>query len=242
MSAATVGLGCDCCHDSDGRLLLRTAINQDHLAQPGHNTTSCGDKAWVRQLSNGSMAVTVVNMYDTKAEVQVCLEDLGWKSTRKNVAVAYDIWKGKTTLIDGSMKSDHLDPHDNVAFILSPAPPGPPGPPPPPPLPPPPPAPPPAPPGPAPTTPKGFTAHPGNYCSDHDGSRVFDGKAKTVAECAAKCTAAKCSCFDWSTSWGNCRVVKVRSTTACACLFPPGRMPRLHTNGAVLCCRGRLDT
>ena len=24
MSAATVGLGCDCCHDSDGRVLLRT--------------------------------------------------------------------------------------------------------------------------------------------------------------------------------------------------------------------------
>ena len=240
MSAATVGLGCDCCLDSDGRPLLRTAINQDHLAQPGHNTTSCGDKAWVRQLSNGSMAVTVVNMYDSKAEVQVCLEDLGWKSTRKNVAVAYDIWKGKTTLIDGSMKSDHLDPHDNVAFILSPAPPGPPGPPPPPPLPPPPPAPPPAPPGPPQPTPKGFTAHPGMYCSDHDGSRTFDGKTPTIAQCAAKCTASKCSCFDYS-GGKNCRVVKV-STAACACLFPPGRMPRLHTNGAVLCCRGRLDT
>ena len=164
-----------------------------------------GQSAWVRQLSNGSTAVTVVNMDDRKAEVQVCLQDIGWNSTRTNVAMGYEVWKGETSLINGSI-SHTLESHDNVLYMLTPAPPGPPGPAPPPPTPPgpaPPPPTPPDPPGPAP--PPGYTEHPGSYCSDHGGKRLFDGHEQSVEACAAKCTgAAGCMCFDYDGS-GNCR-------------------------------------
>ena len=36
----------------------------------------------------------------------------------------YDIWKGGMTLIDGSIK-EKLESHDNIFYLLSPAPPGP---------------------------------------------------------------------------------------------------------------------
>ena len=175
------------------------AINQDHLAPAGHETTSCGQPAWVRHLSNGSTAVAVVNMAPGHAEVQLCLRDIGWNSTRRDVAMGYDVWKGGTALIDGSVKRT-VESHDNILYMLSPAPPGPP---PPPPIPPPPPAPPPPPPGPPAPIPAGWTAHPKSYCSDKAGSRIFDTTEPTLAKCAAKCT-GKCTCFDYNGN-GNCR-------------------------------------
>lgn len=192
------------------------SINQDHLAPPGFETKSCGDAAWVRHLSNGSTAVAVVNMADSKKEVQLCLQDIGWNSTRKNVAMGYDIWKNTVTLIDGSLKKK-IDSHDNLFVMLSPAPPGPPGPAPPPPIPPPPPAPPPPPPGPPEPTPAGFLAHPKFWCDDKGDSavRVFDTTTSTLAKCAAKCT-GKCTCFDYNPGGGGCRgtpgTVKLKSS------------------------------
>ena len=56
------------------------SVNQDHLAPPGYETTSCGDAAWVRHLSNGSSAVTVVNMAGSKKAVQLCLQVRRWAS------------------------------------------------------------------------------------------------------------------------------------------------------------------
>ena len=122
-------------------------------------------------------------------------QDIGWNSTRKNVALGYNVWKGTTTLIDGSIE-EKIQTHDNIFFVLSPAPPGPPGPPPPPPIPQPPPAPPP-PPRPPEPTPAGWVAHPKTYCSDHAGPRIFDTTVSSLAKCAAKCT-GKCTCFDYN--------------------------------------------
>jgi|EP01047_Picozoa_sp_COSAG01_P049427 hypothetical protein len=177
------------------------AINQDHLAPAGYETTSCGQPAWVRHLSNGSTAVAVVNMATSHAEVQLCLQDIGWNSTRRNVAMGFDVWKGGMTLIDGFVKR-RIEPHDNILFILTEAPPGPPGPTPPPPIPPSPPPPPPPSPAPGPPrppqpTPSGWVAHTASYCSDKAGPRIFDTTESTLAKCAAKCT-GKCTCFDYN--------------------------------------------
>ena len=194
------------------------AVNQDHLAPPGFETTSCGDAAWVRHLSNGSTAVTVVNLADSKKEVQLCLQDIGWNSTRKNVALGVDIWAneaGSGTLIDGSLHRT-IGSHDNIFFLLSPAPPGPPGPVPPPPIPPPPPSPSPPAPDPPEPTPTGYTEKQGQYCSDHGGNRSFDEQHQTLAQCAAKCTAvgAQCKCFDYNAAGGcrGCSVMNLKTT------------------------------
>ena len=198
------------------------SINQDHLAAPGFETTSCGDAAWVRHLSNGSTAVTVVNMAASKMEVQLCLEDIGWNNantTRKNVAIGFDIWAGTTSLINGFVKRS-LESHDNLFFMLSPPPPGPPGPAPPPPIPPPP-TPPPSPgPGPGPEpAPAGYMEKPNMYCSDHGGTRIFDVQGETLEKCAAKCNAAgatQCKCFDFNLGSGECRGVNNVSLQATA--------------------------
>lgn len=47
------------------------AINQDYLAPPGYQTTSCGAEAWVRKMTNGSLAVTVPNMAGCKCNSEL---------------------------------------------------------------------------------------------------------------------------------------------------------------------------
>jgi alpha-galactosidase len=70
------------------------AIQQDYTMPPGDQTSSCGDDAWTRRLSNGGMAVGVVNMGSKKKDVSVCFSDVGWEGT----ANVRDIWNNLTHL------------------------------------------------------------------------------------------------------------------------------------------------
>ncbi len=63
----------------------------------------------------------------------------------------------------------------------------------------------PAPQGPPQPTPIGYTKHQHAYCSDHGGARTFHLHMPILAECAARCTAAHCKCFDYQASSGSCR-------------------------------------
>ena len=218
-------------------VLSRGCGVQDYLAPPGFQTTSCGAEAWVRKMSNGSVAVTIPNMVGCScnsqhkcsckggrdAEVKLCLDDIGWPASQHGRALAYDIWVGGAPVLVLGSLSRKIKAHDNMAFILSPAPPGPPAPAPGPPPPPTPPAPtppplPPSPPGPSPVA--GYAEHKDEYCSDHGGQRLWELDKSSLQACAAKCNATStCCCFDFIKAdesmdvrggdIGRCRAVSV---------------------------------
>jgi hypothetical protein len=121
------------------------AINQDHLAPPGDQTTSCGNAAWVRNLTDGSVAVGVTNMDSKDKDVAVCFTDVGWTSGIANVR---DIWANQSLANVNGSYARKIGSHDTLLVVLSAASPTPPPTPAPPT--PPPPTPPPTPPTPAP--------------------------------------------------------------------------------------------
>ena len=142
--------------------------------------------------------------------MKLCLADIGWPTSQNGRALAYDIWKGGAPVLVLGTLSARVKAHDNMAFILSPAPPGPPAPPPAPPGPPPSPTPPgpphpPSPPGPSPL--KGYTEHTDEFCSETGGKQLWELKKEPLETCAAKCNAdSTCKCFDFlDQSGGKCR-------------------------------------
>jgi len=68
------------------------AVNQDHLAPPGDTKTSCGTKAYVRNLSDGTVAVAIPNLSDGAKQLSVCFKDVGWTSSTASVR---DLWAHK---------------------------------------------------------------------------------------------------------------------------------------------------
>jgi len=68
------------------------AVNQDHLAPPGDTKTSCGTKAYVRNLSDGTVAVAIPNLSDGVKQLSVCFKDVGWTSSTASVR---DLWAHK---------------------------------------------------------------------------------------------------------------------------------------------------
>jgi len=68
------------------------AVNQDHLAPPGDTKISCGIKAYVRKLTDGTVAVAIPNLSAAKKELSICFKDVGWDSATASVR---DLWAHK---------------------------------------------------------------------------------------------------------------------------------------------------
>eukprot|EP00947_MAST-08B_sp_MAST-8B-sp1_P002199 g2199.t1 len=97
------------------------AINQDAAAAPGDETTSCGARAWVRHLSDGTIAVALPNLDDHGAkDMAVCFGDVGVGKDWSSVSV-YDVWAGKErgTVGSSSNYTAHVDVHDTLLVVLS---------------------------------------------------------------------------------------------------------------------------
>jgi hypothetical protein len=92
------------------------AINQDYLAPPGDEATSCGDAAWVRNMSDGTVAVAVVNMGDEDKTVAVCFADVGWGAAAANVR---DVWTDASLANVNGTYARKVGPHDTLLVVLS---------------------------------------------------------------------------------------------------------------------------
>jgi len=68
------------------------AVNQDWMAPPGDTVMSCGVKAYVRKLSDGTVAVAIPNLSADKKELSICFNDVGWPEATANVR---DLWAHK---------------------------------------------------------------------------------------------------------------------------------------------------
>jgi len=90
-------------------------VNQDHLAVPGDTKLSCGTKAYVRYLSNKTVAVAIPNLSESKNEVSVCFKDLGWSSSTASVR---DLWKLKDVGTFTDKYTATLEAYDTLFVIL----------------------------------------------------------------------------------------------------------------------------
>jgi hypothetical protein len=196
------------------------AIQQDttHSFQQG---LSGGLPTWTRRLSDGKLAVAVLNNNSYEVEAAAVFPDLGWGESAARVS---DIFEKKDLGVIHCQWIKKLKPHATLLLVLDPVPPTPTPSahcPPPTPRPTPPPTPPPSPaqptPPPAPTPPLPYLAqydvHAASYCSDKDGgNRTLDAPSGySLEKCAATCTAdPKCECFDHQpgTGAGHCRQVQ----------------------------------
>jgi len=91
------------------------AVNQDHMAAPGDTKISCGTKAYVRYLSNKTVAVAIPNLSESKNEVSVCFKDLGWSSSTASVR---DLWKMKDVGTFTDKYTATLEAYDTLFVIL----------------------------------------------------------------------------------------------------------------------------
>jgi len=99
-------------------LILNTevlAVNQDYQAVPGDTKTSCGTKAYVRHLTDKTVAVAILNLSESKNEVSVCFKDVGWSSDMANVR---DLWKMKDMGSFTDKYTATLEAYDTLFVIL----------------------------------------------------------------------------------------------------------------------------
>jgi len=105
-------------------LILNTevlAVNQDYKAVPGDYYKVCGGKTgvWARKLSNGSIAVGVVNEGAAADTITVCFADLfGGASDTNNVR---DLWNKKDLGKFTTNVSVKVESHDTAFLTLTPA-------------------------------------------------------------------------------------------------------------------------
>jgi len=105
-------------------LILNTevlAVNQDYKAVPGDYYKVCGGKTgvWARKLSNGNIAVAVVNEGGAEDSITVCFADLfGGGSDTMNVR---DLWNKKDLGKFTTNVSVKIASHDTAFLTLTPA-------------------------------------------------------------------------------------------------------------------------
>jgi len=91
------------------------AVNQDHMAAPGDVKTSCGKKAYVRHLSDKTVAVAIPNLTNAKADVSVCFSDVGLPT---NSTTVRDLWKKKDMGSFTDKYTASVDAYDTLFVIL----------------------------------------------------------------------------------------------------------------------------
>jgi len=93
------------------------AVNQDHEAVPGDVKMSCGAKAYVRHLSDKTVAVAVPNEKNEKVDVAVCFKDVGWSESKASVR---DLWKMKDVGTFEERYNATVEAYDTLFVILKP--------------------------------------------------------------------------------------------------------------------------
>jgi alpha-galactosidase len=102
-------------------LLLNTeaiAINQDYQAVPGDAQKACtdtDDEVWVRQLSDGDLAVAMTNLGDAPANLTICFDALNYGKK----AQVRDIWKKKDLGVFQDQFTAEVDTHDTLLIRVS---------------------------------------------------------------------------------------------------------------------------
>jgi alpha-galactosidase len=94
-------------------------INQDYTVLPGKPATLCDGKtqAWVRLLSDGTIAVAVPNLGSATATLTICFADLSITSGHANVR---DVWAKKDLGKLSTSVSASVEVHDTFLVIVTP--------------------------------------------------------------------------------------------------------------------------
>lgn len=72
--------------------------------------------AWVRHLSNGSVAVALPNLGAASANMRICFADVGWPGA---TATVRNVWAKTTTAAARGQYAAQVDTHDTLLVILS---------------------------------------------------------------------------------------------------------------------------
>jgi len=92
-------------------------VNQDYLSTPGDLRTTCGKySVYTRKLSDGRIAVAIMNLSDKADTISVCFSDVGGT---QNMTVR-DLWKQKDVGAFQSMYTVQVGVHDTVFVTLTP--------------------------------------------------------------------------------------------------------------------------
>lgn len=93
-------------------------INQDYKAFPGAPTKLCAGKtqAWVRHLSDGSVAVAVPNLGLMKSSMTICFAELGITGE----ADVRDIWRKQDLGTVKTSVARDVEVHDTFLVIVKP--------------------------------------------------------------------------------------------------------------------------
>jgi len=91
------------------------AVNQDYKAMPGDVKMSCGTKAYVRHLSDMTVAVAIPNLSENKNELSVCFKDVEFKGATASVR---DLWKKKDMGSFTDKYTATVEPYDTLFVIL----------------------------------------------------------------------------------------------------------------------------
>jgi len=91
-------------------------VNQDYMMVPGDTKMSCGTKAWVRNLSDDSLAVAIPNLSNSPKQLSICFLDVGWTGSFAKVR---DLWKHKDMGAFTAKYSDTVHAYDTLFVRLS---------------------------------------------------------------------------------------------------------------------------
>ena len=122
LACSPLMMGCDLRNlDDYSASLLKNpevlAVNQDALGIPGRRARQWGScEAWLKPLSDGSVAVALFNRGGQGADIELRASDIGLKDSSKSVR---DLWALADAGELGESRSFRVQPHESLLFKVA---------------------------------------------------------------------------------------------------------------------------